>query len=114
MLDGWISKRTGGSGGRHIRVCHGPQRIKPRRYFQKLVDGDRISVGAVFAKDKNLTSLTRQWISPSAEHPFRFGGCVSMPAVDDRLHRQIVQSAERVATELQSDRSRIFRFHRFG
>ena len=97
---GWITKRIGGSGGRHIRVCHGPQRIKPRRYFQKLVDGNRISAGAVFAKDKNLVSLTRQWISPSAEHPFRFGGCVSMPAVDDRLRRQIAQSAERVATEL--------------
>ncbi len=97
---GWITKRIGGSGGRHIRVCHGPQRIKPRRYFQKLVDGNRISAGAVFAKDKNLVSLTRQWISPSAEHPFRFGGCVSMPAVDERLRRQIAQSAERVATEL--------------
>jgi uncharacterized protein len=97
---GWITKRMGGSGGRHIRVCHGPQRIKPRRYFQKLVDGNRISAGAIFAKDKNLVSLTRQWISPSAEHPFRFGGCVSMPAVDDRLRRQIAQSAKRVATEL--------------
>jgi predicted ATP-grasp superfamily ATP-dependent carboligase len=97
---GWITKRIGGSGGRHIRVCHGPQRIKPRRYFQKLVDGNRISAGAVFAKDKNLVSLTRQWISPSAGHPFRFGGCVSMPAVDDRLRRQIAQSAKRVATEL--------------
>ncbi len=98
--EGWISKRIGGSGGRHIRVCKGPQRVKTRRYFQKLLNGERISAGGVFAKDKNVVSLTRQWISPSAEHPFRFGGYVSMPIVDQQLHNKIVESAKRIASEL--------------
>ncbi len=98
--DGWISKRIGGSGGRHIRVCKGSERIKPRRYFQKLLGGERISAGGIFASGKNLVSLTRQWISSSHEHPFRFGGCVSTPAVDERLHDKIVHSAERIASEL--------------
>jgi uncharacterized protein len=98
--DGWISKRIGGSGGRHIRICHGVPHTKPRRYFQRLLEGERISAGGIFAKGKNLVSLTRQWISPSSEHPFRFGGCVSIPAIDEQLHGEIVRSAEQVASEL--------------
>lgn len=97
---GWISKRIGGSGGRHIRACHGPQAAKPRRYFQKLLDGDRISAGAVFTRQGSAISLTRQWISPSDEHPFRFGGCVSMPDVDERLSDEISRAVRAVAADL--------------
>ena len=37
--EGWLSKRIGGSGGRHIRDCNSQSRAKPRRYFQKLHRG---------------------------------------------------------------------------
>ena len=97
---GWISKRVGGSGGRHIRVCDGPPRAKPRRYFQKLLDGKRISAGAVFGRQASTISLSRQWISPSDEHPFRFGGCVSIPDVEGQLREQIVNSVQAVASDL--------------
>ena len=98
---GWISKRIGGSGGRHIRVCHGPQAAKPRRYFQKLIDGDRISAGGVFTPHGNTVSLTRQWISPSAEHPFRFGGCVSTPELEDGLRGTIINAVDTIAGDLK-------------
>ena len=98
---GWISKRVGGSGGRHIRVCHGPQTAKRRRYFQKLIDGDRISVGGVFTPHGNTISLTRQWISPSAEHPFRFGGCVSTPELEDGLRGTIINAVNTIASDLK-------------
>ncbi len=98
--DGWISKRIGGSGGRHIRICHGVPHTKPRRYFQRLIEGERISAGGIFASGRSQVSLTRQWISPSPEHPFRFGGCVSIPVLDEQLHGEIVHSAERIAAEL--------------
>ncbi|SFV38841.1 ATP-grasp domain-containing protein [Hyphomicrobium facile] len=97
---GWISKRVGGSGGRHIRACHGPQAAKPRRYFQKLLDGERISAGAVFTPQGSAVSLTRQWISPSDEHPFRFGGCVSMPDLDERLSEEISRAVRTVAADI--------------
>jgi uncharacterized protein len=97
---GWISKRVGGSGGRHIRSCHGPQAAKPRRYFQKLLDGERISAGAVFTRQGSAISLTRQWISPSDEHPFRFGGCVSMPDADERLREEISRAVCTVAADI--------------
>ena len=98
--EGWISKRIGGSGGRHIRVCHGPQHSKPRRYFQKELEGERISAGGVFAAEGNTILFSRQWISPSSEHPFRFGGCVSNPSIDERLRETILNNVYAVANNL--------------
>ncbi|MGO4684879.1 ATP-grasp domain-containing protein [Hyphomicrobium sp. 2TAF46] len=97
---GWISKRIGGSGGRHIRACHGPQRAKPRRYFQKELAGERISAGGIFSAQGNTILLSRQWISPSSEHPFRFGGCVSNPAIGERLRETILNIVHTVASDL--------------
>lgn len=75
---GWITKRVGGSGGRHIRNCIPDTRAKPRRYFQKRIEGIRISVSALIAHDGIATSFSRQWTSPSAAMPFRYGGAVSL------------------------------------
>ncbi len=99
--EGWISKRIGGSGGRHIRACHGPQRAKPRRYFQKELRGERISAGGVFAAEGNTILLSRQWISPSSEHSFRFGGCVSNPAIGERLSETILNIVHTVVSDLR-------------
>jgi len=93
---GWISKRIGGSGGRHIRVCHGVSHGKPRRYFQRQMSGERLSVSGTFLSPGVLLSLTRQWIAPSEEHPFRFGGVVSAPEVDLKLRSRMVEGAAAV------------------
>ena len=74
----WISKRIGGSGGRHIRMCGPIARATPRRYFQKLIEGERISVSAVSAEGM-ASDFTKQWCAPTARQPFRYGGCVSLP-----------------------------------
>ncbi len=102
----WISKRVGGSGGRHIRICRGRQTPRPRRYFQKLFDGERLSIGGLFANrtpfagEGSLVAVTRQWISPSPEQPFRYGGAVSKPDVDRDLYARLAASASSVATHL--------------
>jgi predicted ATP-grasp superfamily ATP-dependent carboligase len=92
---GWLSKRIGGSGGRHIRVARGGQRPRPRRYYQRQIDGARLSVGAVFAADGPELALSRQWIAPSPEHPFRYGGAVSMPDVAPNLRSALFAAARR-------------------
>jgi uncharacterized protein len=74
----WLSKRIGGSGGRHIRYCTASSRAKPRRYFQRRIEGERISVHAVVANDGISTAFSRQWTSPSADQPYRYGGAVSL------------------------------------
>jgi predicted ATP-grasp superfamily ATP-dependent carboligase len=95
---GWLTKRIGGSGGRHIRVCHETAKQRPRRYFQKQLFGERLSVGGVFASDRTHLAPTRQWITPSPEQPFRFGGAVSMPDIDASLRQNLANIATRVAS----------------
>ncbi|MFT3730615.1 MAG: ATP-grasp domain-containing protein [Hyphomicrobium sp.] len=102
----WISKRVGGSGGRHIRDCSGPSHSKPRRYFQQRLSGDRYSVGGLIdipTSDGGRSDsyfATKQWTSPSLKHPYRFGGCVSQPVCDPNLLRDLVNIASRVGDEL--------------
>ena len=55
--EGWITKRAGGSGGRHIRVATAASRTRPRRYFQHLVEGERISLSASCALPEMLSRL---------------------------------------------------------
>jgi predicted ATP-grasp superfamily ATP-dependent carboligase len=95
--NGWLTKRIGGSGGRHIRVCSPNATRRARRYFQRQLSGDRISVGGIFGAPSPHLSLTRQWITPSPEPPFRFGGAVSMPDITPSLRRTLEDAATRVA-----------------
>jgi uncharacterized protein len=98
--NGWLTKRTGGSGGRHIRVCRAGNAGRRRRYFQKQLAGERLSIGGLFAPGGAEFALTRQWISPSTQNPFRFGGAVSMPEIDAALYRRLAESASHVGTAL--------------
>jgi predicted ATP-grasp superfamily ATP-dependent carboligase len=77
-VTGWISKRVGGSGGRHIRVPQTRVEGRARRYFQKLVKGARISVSALITREGISTAFSQQWTAPSAALPFRYGGAVSL------------------------------------
>ncbi len=94
---GWITKRIGGSGGRHIRDCAPTSRAKPRRYFQKRVAGERISVSAVVAADGIATSFSRQWTSPSHAQPFRYGGAVGIPEDATPAANAVLSAVEKLA-----------------
>jgi predicted ATP-grasp superfamily ATP-dependent carboligase len=96
--EGWLTKRVGGSGGRHIRICDAVSSGRRRRYFQKHLSGERLSVGGVFGTDRTHLALSRQWIAPSPEQPFRFGGAVSMPDVAPELRRKLESAARDVAS----------------
>jgi predicted ATP-grasp superfamily ATP-dependent carboligase len=96
--EGWLTKRVGGSGGRHIRICDADSSERRRRYFQKHLSGDRLSVGGVFGTDRAHLALSRQWTAPSPEQPFRFGGAVSMPDVAPDLRRKLESAARDVAS----------------
>ncbi|MFN0219280.1 MAG: ATP-grasp domain-containing protein [Hyphomicrobium sp.] len=93
----WLSKRVGGSGGRHIRKCGPESQPRPRRYFQKELDGARISIGGIFSSGGARLAVTRQWTSPSPSQPFRYGGAVSMPPLDAELFGQLAAAATAAA-----------------
>lgn len=94
---GWLSKRIGGSGGRHIRPCTTEMQAKPRRYFQKQMDGARISVSAIVAADGIATTFSRQWTSPSQAQPFRYGGAVSLPENETPAAASMLKVVDRLA-----------------
>jgi predicted ATP-grasp superfamily ATP-dependent carboligase len=76
--DGWITKRIGGSGGRHIRFATAASRARPRRYFQRLIEGERISVSSVVTSEGINTAFSRQWAAAAYEMPYRYGGAVGL------------------------------------
>jgi predicted ATP-grasp superfamily ATP-dependent carboligase len=97
---GWLSKRVGGSGGRHIRVYRGHERARPRRYFQRHIEGARLSIGGVFSDSGARILATRQWTAPSASQPFRYGGAVSTLDLDPGLFGLLTAAATAAANAL--------------
>lgn len=97
----WLTKRIGGSGGRHIRACQASTKIGSRRYFQKRLDGERLSVGGIFTPTGNRLTITQQWIAPSKDYSFRYGGAVSHPQIDADIARQLIDTATKVAAKLK-------------
>lgn len=80
--EGWLSKRIGGSGGRHIRHCTKASRATLRRYFQRHTPGERVSVSALAVGKDLALYFTRQWCAADGKLPFRYGGAISTPEVD--------------------------------
>lgn len=94
---GWISKRVGGSGGRHIRRCSPKMSAKPRRYFQKHINGTRISVSALAAADGIATTFSRQWTAPTEAQPFRYGGAVGLPESETPAAASMLTTVDKLA-----------------
>ena len=97
---GWITKRIGGSGGRHIRFCTPESRAKPRRYFQLCIGGTQISVSAVVA-DGIATDVTRQWCSHAPRLPFRYSGAVTVPCENAPTYAQMLSAVDQLSRGLQ-------------
>ena len=100
----WLLKRTGGSGGSHIRAatrapapagCYFQRRVPGRSYaLNFLADGQTIHILAV----------TEQWCAPSPIRPFRYAGALvrgagEVPALPAGLAAAIAAGTERIVAE---------------
>lgn len=102
--DGWLTKRIGGSGGRHVRRCSAHSRAKPRRYFQRHIDGKRLSMSAVVADGMIMDTtlnMTRQWCAPTTTHPFRYGGAVSLPWSGTAAESEMVAAMSKLSQSIK-------------
>ncbi len=97
---GWLSKRAGGSGGRHIRAAKPTPQSSHRRYFQRYMAGQRVSVSALVGPENITMGLTRQWSQPTPALPFRYGGAVRLAAEDLPQADEITSQVERLARTL--------------
>lgn len=80
----WVVKTAGAAGGTHVGRVNG-EPPSPGRYFQRLVRGR--SVSALFVGDgraARIVGFSRQWTSPSATAPYRYGGAVRLTRFDRR------------------------------
>lgn len=87
---GWLSKVPGGAGGSHVRPATSSGRSPPGSYFQRQVPGNGLS--ALFLADRGracIVGYSRQWPSPSAASPFRYGGAVRLLRFSREKGREI-------------------------
>lgn len=93
-MAGWLSKRAGACGGRHIRRLGqgGRTSASPRRYFQKEVEGEAISALAITGASGTAFAFTRSWSAPRGREPYRFGGIVSAEELDAELEARLIDT----------------------
>lgn len=89
----WLRKRTGGSGGLHIRPCSAEGKARKHHYFQARVDGQAVSVLAVVGKGGTAFALSKQWCAPARRTPFRYGGAVSNIVIHPDHEGEILEAA---------------------
>ena len=97
---GWLTKRSGGAGGSHVKPARRRNRAKAQRYFQKFQTGRTLSV--LFLADGcnvRVIGFNEQWCADLAQcAPYCYGGAVggipltpdlraSMTAVLEKLVR---------------------------
>lgn len=97
---GWLSKRTGGSGGRHIRPARTLERPNAHRYFQRLIEGEQVSLSGIATRTSLHLSPTRQWCAASSTRPYRYGGAITHPAIEANVLERMSEAAARVTKAL--------------
>jgi predicted ATP-grasp superfamily ATP-dependent carboligase len=90
--EGWISKRIGACGGRHIRRLRKPGISRKRRYYQRELKGVSLSATAIASANGTAFAFTQSWHQPYQGEPFRYGGTVSVDHVDEDLEARIIDT----------------------
>lgn len=96
---GWLAKRIGGSGGGHIQPADG---IAPAAdlYFQRRAPGRTVSVlFAAEGRRAHVLGYSLQWPSPTAEEPFRYGGCAQPTKLAAALAAEITAGLDALVRE---------------
>lgn len=99
--EGWLMKRIGGSGGLHIHRCPQKPRPDPRRYFQKQVAGEPISLLGLVSEKSAAFAASRQWTSPLARRPYRYGGAAGSLPLDPDLEARLIETSLAVSEALR-------------
>lgn len=87
LLDGWLVKSIGGSGGMHVQWASTYQApLSAHQYFQQLHAGTPVSC-LFLASEQQVTviGMNEQWIDADAQAPFKYGGAVSQVTLSTRV-----------------------------
>jgi len=98
--EGWLMKRIGGSGGLHIHTCPANPRPDARRYFQRRIAGEEISLMGLVSQQSAAFAASRQWTNPLPRRPFRYGGSVGSLPLEADLEARLIEMSLAVAEAL--------------
>lgn len=98
--EGWLMKRIGGSGGLHIHNCPAKPRPDKRRYFQRRIGGEQISLMGLVSEKSAAFAASRQWTNPLPRRPFRYGGAVGSLPLDEDLEARLIEMSLAVSEAL--------------
>jgi uncharacterized protein len=98
--NGWVAKRRGGSGGRHVAAASAKE-FGEGVYYQSRVPGKPVSAlllaNGVCAV---VLGFSEQWACPTPRQPFRYGGAVRPADIAPGLAERLAESAYRLAAAL--------------
>lgn len=97
---GWLMKRIGGSGGLHIHRCPAKPRPDKRRYFQRQISGEQISLLGLVSEKSAAFAVSRQWTAPLPRRPFRYGGAAGSLLLDEDLEARLIEAGLAVTEAL--------------
>jgi len=97
----WLMKRIGGSGGLHIHRCPAKPRPDPRRYFQRQIAGEPISLLGLVSETSAAFAASRQWTSPFPRRPFRYGGAAGSLPLEADLEARLIEMSLAVTDALK-------------
>lgn len=97
--DNYLLKFAGGSGGRHIHSADLHWCLpSDKYYYQKKIDGCPVSLLFLANKhDIEVIGFNEQWLYPSADAPYRYGGAVCNAEIPACVKARLVDAAGKLA-----------------
>lgn len=97
---GWLVKKTGGSGGQHIYWANG-KNLPQNHYYQKYIEGRTISVTFLAnGQDINIIGLNEIWTKNSNKN-FSFTGAVTLSRINPVLKNTLIEIIKLLVNKLQ-------------
>jgi predicted ATP-grasp superfamily ATP-dependent carboligase len=96
--DDYLTKFAGGCGGTHIKLAGKDDELADNHYYQQHMDGRPVSLLFLAnGTQAEVVGFNAQWLSPSVEMPFRYGGAVSHIVLPQAIQQQLTDAAERLS-----------------
>ena len=101
VVDGWLMKTTGASGGMHVRPLTSESLEVENVYYQKFQGG--VPISCLFlanGKRARVIGYNEQWCSSTVDSPYRYGGAVS--------HAEVGESSKAIIEGFVNDMTQKF------
>jgi len=94
-----LIKFAGGNGGTHIRSAKSKAlQLADNYYYQEKIDGRAVSLLFLANKhDIEVVGFNEQWLSPSVESPYRYGGAVCNAELPASIQKQLINAAKKLS-----------------